>query len=167
MFMMADRHLIALDTNILLKDPWLRSQKMRMLMDFVSKTGSQILLSEVVVMELQAGMHRRFRDQIERIAQSIKSAQQNGITEVPEFDDKAAYETVTSRWNKHFMNAIQGHKFRLVPIDNSVLSEVVKRATERKPPCKSDGEGVRDAVIWLNIIGFCINIKYDYQLSHL
>ena len=146
---------VALDTNVFYRDPWLRSQAFRLLLDYVHKTQSRFLLSDVVVQEIDAIVRRNLRHDLYGIEKSLKDAQRHGIADLPIFESMQIEETTYKRWRENF-DAVLG---RLVavrfPVDEKCLPEAVRRAINRVPPCKDTGEGMRDAIIWLNLLGYC------------
>jgi len=49
---------IAIDTNIIIRDLWLRSQATRLLLDYIYRTDSRLLVGEIVIKEAEAYFKR-------------------------------------------------------------------------------------------------------------
>jgi len=156
---------VALDSNILLADPWLRSQKTRQLLDFVKKTQSKVLLHEVVEAEVRANFRRQCSDAIMKIEKDLSKAERYDIVGIPEFNGNKSLDVTLAKFDENFNNVLDNWITIRVPLNNTVLSEVIRRALERIPPCSGKGEEIRDAIIWLNLLEFCK--KYDHKIAFI
>lgn len=154
---------IAIDSNIFIADPWLRSQHIRTLIDFLRKSQSHILLSEVVEVEVKAHFRRRFSECLDSIEYAIRQAQRNGIVGLPEFSRDQSLSDTFLCWETNFDKILDGFVLR-IPAHNRILSEIIRRAAERIPPCSEDGKGVRDAIIWLSLLDFCSRRRRTSEL---
>jgi hypothetical protein len=145
---------IALDSNIFIADPWFRSQSMRAFLDFLERTRSTCLLSEVVGAEVRGNARRRFSDAVQEIDTAIKKAQQNGVVDLPAFSRDSSFSATYSHWASSFEKVLDKHSVG-VTASRIAVSEAIRRAAERLAPCNEKGEGVRDAIIWLSLLDYC------------
>lgn len=146
---------IFLDSNILIADPWLRSQKLRMLMDFAEKSFSKILLLKPVEMEVRSHFKRRSASIIAGIENAIKTAERNHLKGLPNYDCADSLIATMKEWESNFEQFIRKNEILRVAIDNSVLLEALRRSAERIPPCSESGNELRDTVIWLSLLSCC------------
>jgi predicted nucleic acid-binding protein len=141
---------IVLDTNILRQDFFLKSQKIEMLMDFVSKTASLIVFPEIVYKEIVALYKRTL---LEKHTNFIKS-----------YDDLKKYTVVPIEYEipklevekqvNEFVNNLKGTlKFKdIIPLNNVHLSCLVEKAVNRIHPFTEHRSEFRDALIWLCVL---------------
>ena len=52
-------------------------------------------------------------------------------------------------------------------LDELILPEVVRRSTERVPPCDHAGKEVRDTIIWLSLLSYCRSLPADAEVAFL
>jgi hypothetical protein len=146
---------IVLDSNVIISDPWFRSQKMRVLLNFAEKSVSQVLLLEPVEMEIRAHLKREVRGSIDGIQTAIRNAERLGIKSNIVFDPTATFESTIEKWDLSLESLVEQKKLYRVPLSPSILSEALRRATERIPPCNDSGKELRDTIIWLSFIESC------------
>lgn len=156
---------IVLDSNIIISDPWFQSQKMRVLFDFAEKSHSQVLLFEVVETEVKAHLKREVHEAIDGIQSAIRKAERLGIKSKIEFDSAEMLEQTIVRWELTLEKMIKQRKLYRIPINSSILSEAIRRAAERVPPCNESGKELRDTILWLSFIESC-KIRQD-RLDHV
>jgi len=143
---------VALDANVLIADPWLGSQRMRALLDYVTKTRSYIVLHEVVELEVKAHHKRTFAEDARKVQTILTQVGRRGLMGLPEFDqDRVSDETFTA-WERHFHDVLGPNLVYRVPSTGHHYEEAVRRAIERVPPCSNSREGIRDAIIWLDLL---------------
>lgn len=142
---------VALDANILIADPWLGSQRIRALLDYVLKTRSYIVLHEVVELEVKAHHKRTFAEDARRVQSILTQVGRRGLVGLPEFDQDRASEETFATWERHFHDVLGPNVVYRVPSSGHHHEEAVRRAIERVPPCSNSG-GIRDAIIWLDLL---------------
>lgn len=117
-----------------------------------SKSAWQILLHEAVIAEVSAHTKRRFRDEIETVQGALLRAGKTGIIDLPQLDTQTALRDTLTRWERNVWSFFDGRTAIVLPIGNDTTAEAVRRATERIAPCTAKGEGMRDAIIWLDLL---------------
>ena len=152
---------IALDSNILIKDLWFKSQLTRVVFDYVQKTDSSILLSQVVIQETDAFFKRQTIKYLLNFERASREAKKHFIDGIPQIDQNLLLQKTYSKWKESFEDIIEKNNIEEYESSSSVLAEAMRRSIERMPPCKETGEGMRDAIIWLSLLEYCKN-KYKY-----
>lgn len=143
---------VAVDSNVFIKDPWLRSWGMCALLDYLSKTPYRMILSEVVETEVRARRRREFEEKAEGVADSLAKAAKAGMVGLPDFDPRAAVEKTMDDWEARWQRFLEAVSVRRVGVRAEEASEAAQRAASREAPCSSKGEGMRDALIWLALV---------------
>src|SRR5215217_819839 len=155
---------VALDADVLIADPWLGSQRMRALLDYVTKTRSYIVLHEVVELEVKAHHKRTFAEDARKVQTILTQVGRRGLMGLPEFDpDRVSDETFTA-WERHFHDVLGPNVVYRVPSTGHHHEEAVSRAIERIPPCSNSGEGIRDAIIWLDLLEMS---RFPSKIGHI
>jgi hypothetical protein len=116
---------IALDANILIRDPWLRSQDMRILLDHVQRSRDLILLSEVVRIEVKAHFEREFSNHIRSIESACKNASRIGVVGIPDFSPDEMLQETVAQWDARFQEVLNQEVVTHIPIPGDLLPEVV------------------------------------------
>jgi len=142
---------VVLDSNVLIADPWLRSHRIRSLLDYLTKTDSQLWLLEPVEIELRSHLARTLQAQARNVSTAIASAQRFGMHSVPQFSADVAVSKALAEWEAEFIATTAGVAVRL-PHVPEVLTEAFRRGAERVPPCSPAGGEIRDAIIWLTAL---------------
>jgi hypothetical protein len=143
---------VALDANILIRDPWLQSSPVRALLDYLGKTDSYVLLHEVVVAEVKAHFARKCAEDVQKLENALHTAKRRGVMGLPELDGGRLVEETVARWETKFGAVFNSSNSFRLPIGKDHLPELIRRATKRVPPCSAKGEGMRDAIIWLDLL---------------
>ncbi len=142
---------VVVDANILDADLWLESQSIRFLKDYLEKTNATLLIPSVVETEVCAHATRRIQKAVADVGVAIEQAVRIGVTDLPLLDVPQVSTMNLQRWQRKWdlFKQFYGH---VLPLHDALLEEAVRRAAYRVPPCKPTGEGLRDALIWLQIL---------------
>jgi hypothetical protein len=143
---------VILDSNIFRADFSLKSRDVDALLDYLQKTGSKIVLPQIVLDETR-GLYSKTLS--ERISELNKVAKNVNITltdaalhfkphEINEADELEKYEGF-------ILNRLGITSRDITPYNNSLLPEIVNRMIDRIKPSGEDGQGFRDTIIWLSI----------------
>lgn len=147
---------VAVDTNILLADPWLESQKSRALLDFLDKTRSRLIVHAVVADEFRAVLERNWMGALGEMENAARKATRQGL-EPPAVDREAVLAAARARLEKAWKST---RWIRTdVKLNNELLPEALRRSINRIAPCARTGEEIRDALVWLGLIEHCANRK--------
>lgn len=142
---------IVLDANIIRSSIRMNSDEFKVLFDFLSKTGSEIILPEIVFREVRAGYEKMLKDQVN----AFLAAKANLRKLLPELEvqeislDIAIEVEKYCQFLKHTLGLDEEGIAFLRP---EYLEEVVDRAIRKLPPCTQKGEEFRDTLIWLTLL---------------
>ena len=145
---------IVLDANVLIADPWLKSQRLRVLLDYAAKTRSRLILLETVEREVAAHVQRQFVAAADAIASSLRQAERVGLAGVPAVDAPAMVRDTLAAWEAAFRRALNRSVADRVPTEPAIMPELVRRAAYRLPPVRPNGRETRDTILWLALVAF-------------
>lgn len=143
---------VAVDTNVLLADPWFEGQKMRALLDFVDRTRSELVIHAVVAQEFRAVLERQWRAALGEMGSAARKAKRLGL-EVPDIDVEATVDAARAAWEQKYKR-IKWYR-RDVALEPTLIEEALRRSANRIPPCARSGEEIRDALLWLGLMQYC------------
>jgi hypothetical protein len=161
---------IVLDTNIIIEDPHFSSPIYKALKDYLEKTGSQIIIPDIVFKELGPVYSRRLNTE-----KSKAHAQQNRLNNLlnksfplPEIDVESETKAFLYRIEKTF------GKFAIKKLRTDSYEQAIDRLVNHIPPCSENREEFKDTLVWLDvlhyskiaegeIIGFISNNTKDFS----
>lgn len=141
---------IILDTNIIISENFLRTKKFAVLIDYLKKTHSRIVLPQIVKEE-----------SISQYEKMVSSKLIEATKKIEDFS-KICFTPVAIDFNIEVINEARNYIAYIqklskdgllyeIPYDDKFLHEVVFRMINRKKPCSQKGEESRDAILWLSI----------------
>lgn len=130
------------------------------LFDFSVKTGSSIVVPQVVMLELSRLYEIELRQVLEtnkKLVQSLASLglERSSITS-PYFNISELILT----YEEYVRNKLSRYYLCEPPCKDEYLSEVLKRWRSGLKPFSGKGEGFRDALIWLSVVDHAKKNKY-------
>lgn len=143
---------IVVDTNVLVADPWLSGQKMKALFNFLERTRSHLLVHEVVDQEFRAVVSRNLASAAGELENATRNAARVGLSPPP-VTAAVLVAGARERWEKRYSETAWTRTH--VPLDNILLPEVLRRATNRIPPSARKGQEFRDTIMWLGVLAYC------------
>ncbi len=158
---------VILDTNILVADIWQDSQNFRFLMDYIEKTNSYVLIPSVVDVEIKAIFTRKVNEHLQEIESAIKRAERFGVKQIPSLVTKGILDSTHQAWDFVYETLFKKKQGKIIPLTPTVADEAIRRAAFRLAPCKENGDGIRDAFIWLQILEYCKERKSDETVAFI
>jgi len=143
--------LIVLDTNLLVADPALGTGPSAILLDYVHRTESRILLSSLVLDELVANRVRMLETQWHDFVLATDKVR-SFAPDTPAVPPTPAFESIAKGHLKDVLKRLHVFDRDVLPVTEGQLREAVKRAVQRTPPCTKRGEEIRDTIIWLQAL---------------
>jgi len=140
---------IFLDTNIFYNNWYLKSADFKYLFNYLSNTGSTLLLSDVVCMEVENLRTKELTAISSTITSELKKAKKlNSI--VVDFD----LSKLDQPYN--FKELVNDRAISVIflPCDNVSQTEVLTRALKKIKPFQEEDKGYRDTLIWLSLIKY-------------
>ena len=138
---------VIVDSNIIYRDPTLKSSKSQALFGYLHKTGSRLLIPNIVKQEIVANYKKQVHSSFMEI-QKLKGLLLDGETKIGISLDM---DKEVSDYQYYIESLIREDKITEIPYQNEFLDEVVKRAIWRIKPANSRGQQFRDVIIWLSI----------------
>ncbi|GAA5417366.1 hypothetical protein Pryu01_02429 [Paraliobacillus ryukyuensis] len=166
---------IFLDSNILYKDPFLKSIHNDILVNLAWLGEIKLYMSEVVYEEVI----NNYKKQLNEIYHSINLEHNKIKTLVANKYEEQLYidksvevhcNALLSFYNNMFFHNV----IRLVRYSNDLLPELVNRSIKREKPFSNNKQEFRDAIIWLSYVSYAkenlleechliTNNKHDFQ----
>ena len=149
--------IIVLDTNVLHDDFLMKSGRFAILLDYVKKTQSKIILPKIVYDELAATYERelskRLRDYM-RANGSLAAALSQ--TKLPTIN--ISIENEVTSYMQYVKDTLGVKDEEIFDYKDSYLHDVIERAIHRKRPCTERGEEIRDAVLWHSVLDIALKV---------
>ena len=158
---------IVLDTNILRADLLLRSKDFNAIQDYLERTDSLIYLPKIVIEEIQEIHSKTLNDRISKANNEINHinlAIVDNKTKLPQI--KVNLEEENNKYIDFVKEKLKIRETSILDAKDSFLSEITNRAIKRIKPCGQDGQGFRDAIIWLTIKNFCAT-RLEKQIAFI
>lgn len=142
---------VILDTNIFVQDFLMSSASFGLLLDYLKKTGSKILMPLIVYQELgeiyRSELSTRSM-QFERARESLEKALIDAT--VPRNETDVASEV--AKYLAFIRKKLNLQDKDIIPFRENYLGELVTRAITRAKPFSDKGEEFRDALLWLTVL---------------
>ncbi|MDT7807999.1 MAG: hypothetical protein QOJ70_1812 [Acidobacteriota bacterium] len=143
--------IIVLDTNIVHSDFLMKSGRFAILLDYIQKTQSRILMPKIVWDELASTYERELRAHMDKYFSSKdKLSRILPKSQVPEFT--ISVEDEVSAFRQHLKDTLRVEDEEIFDYKESYLHDVLDRAMRRRRPCTEKGEEIRDAVLWHSVL---------------
>lgn len=145
--------LIFLDSSIFCSDFHLTSTNFELLKAYISKGGSWLCLSEIVIDEVKNKYKEKITTQFQKVNSEIRELNKIILLDIPLVTEeliKKELNDYDSFWDmfpfEYGNGSSEGYP-------KNSHKEIVQRALERKKPFKEDGkDGYRDYLIWLTFL---------------
>lgn len=147
---------IVLDSNILIRDHWLRGKWLQKLVTYARATGSHIVLLEPVIVEVRSNFVREVvNDRTSRLIDARDQAARRGLLEIPDMNRDLIVERTIRARDKAFERFCSGPNVLRIDFTDPLLRDAFKRYSYREPPSRQkakDSAGVKDVIIWLMLL---------------
>jgi predicted nucleic acid-binding protein len=141
---------IVLDSNILIQDVHLRSEKMALLLSYVERTDSAIVIPDIVLKEVEGHFYRYLQKQLSHLDEILSIAEvcneARPALVLPDVDEMV--RNYMDRLRKRY----KLQKSNIPKASPGQLDELVDRAVKRRKPFNANGQQFRDALIWLCVL---------------
>lgn len=141
---------IIIDTNIIKQENYFRSKKFLILMDYLRKTNSKIVLSQIVKEESISLYETDISSKLIEATNQIKDFSRICFTPVV-IDLNIEVKKEVNSYIAYIQELSTEKLLYEIPYTNDFLPEVVYRMISRKKPCSNKGEECRDVILWLSI----------------
>ncbi len=144
---------IIFDTNVLRTDFLLGSNNFRILIDFVEKTASTIVLPEIVLEELLSLYKKELYRRISQVNKSLRELNQITLEDLG-IALEINVEKEVEEYRMRCLSKLGSFHLERVAYKDSYLKDIVKRSIERIKPMSAKGEEFRDSILWLTILDY-------------
>ena len=136
--------IVVLDANIWVAEQMLRSSLGAAMLYALVERGTKIALPEVVELEVNEVLRRRFVKEVEVLEKSARWLHQNTGRDVPLMKPTAAAAQAgfAARWNE-----LEGILLR-VPWSLEHVQPALQKIIAKQPPCGPNNEQFRDCCLW-------------------
>jgi hypothetical protein len=156
---------VVLDSSAFIADPWLRGQRARVLLNYLARTRSHLVLLPSVESELSAHLRRLFAQEAASVDGALRQAARHELIGLPDFAATEVAERSYANWCRAFSGSIAAAHIDRPPLSVGILPEALRRATERIPPCDASGKELRDTIIWLSLLDFCQGLPATAEVA--
>jgi len=149
---------IILDTNIFRQDLTLCSNHISILLSYLKKTNSQLIIPDVILEELKHIYIQILDEQILAYNKSIRTLQKLSISKKPIeliYSDKEKQKELKN-YIKFVFKRLNIKTKNIIKYKNSYLPEIVRRAINKIKPFNINERGFRDTIIWLTLKEYCL-----------
>lgn len=143
---------IILDTNILRKDFLMNSLYFRRLFDFLMKTGSAIVVPQIVILELSRLYEIELKQAVETSEKAVEGFAKLGLDNYSITSSCFNIGELILTYEQYLRTKLDSYCLCEPPCKDEYLSEVLKRWRSGLKPFSGKGEGFRDALIWLSVV---------------
>jgi hypothetical protein len=148
---------IIIDTNIIRRDLKLNDKGVEILIDYLAKTNSKLILPSIVVEEIKGLYKRVLKERFEEYTKSLDKLKSTllfiKMPEAPMID----VEGDSNRYIDFIHNKFGTTDDNIIPYKNEYLPELVARAIQRKKPLDDKGQQFRDCILWLTLLDYAEN----------
>jgi rRNA-processing protein FCF1 len=145
---------IIIDTNIFRRDLKIKDRNFDILLDYLAKTNSKIIIPQIVLEEIK-GLYKRlllertqdFKKAYEKLKSSLVITELNEIKSIP-------IENEIESYLSFLKERIGFSDDKVILYKNEYLPELVNRAISRKKPLDGKGQQFRDGLLWLSMLDY-------------
>lgn len=149
---------VLLDTNIFLSDLSYSKPEFEALKNYLETTGASLLIPNTVDKEVRKNIKTKSSSEYDKLC-SLNAVRLELLKDIPTVNQIEA--TITSSYETYI------EKVGNIRLEDKVsLDEVVERSLRETPPFKTEGKGLRDALVWYNLIDY-LRIKTDDTIAFI
>lgn len=160
---------VILDSNILRRHLSLRGSPIDLLIDYVTKTRSRVVLCSVVLEEARHNYRGELLERIEKLKAVERSLRGIPTTIASLAVPNPDIEAEVNHYTHHLHTTLRTKPSEVVPYKNEYLPDLVSRAVDRRRPMQKDGQQFRDALLWLTVLDYaesCVDRRVVFVSSN-
>lgn len=149
--------LIVIDTNVLIRDYWLRSPSFVLLKHFLATSGANLVVPKIV---LEEAINHHGED-IEKLKSNVRTTSRESarLLRNPKLHDWHGEILKQEREDsyEHFLSSELARLKVTIPDYKEIPhSDVVQRDLKRRRPFQQSGKGYRDTLLWETVVRNCL-----------
>lgn len=142
---------VILDTNIFVQDFLMNSASFSLLLDYLKKTGSRILMPLIVYQELGEVYGSKLSTRLEAY-EGARKLLERSLTDVQIPSLEIDIPSEVEKYLEFVKKRLKVRDKDIVPFREHYLDDLVTRAITRRKPFSEKGEEFRDALLWLTVL---------------
>jgi hypothetical protein len=150
---------IIIDTNIFRKDFKLKDKNYEILIDYLQKTSSNLIMPRIVLEEIDGLYRRLVADKQNELATAYKKLSSSLMTSVLKDVGTIDIELEATEYNKYILKKLNINPDQIIAYKSTYLPELVNRAINRKKPLGESGQQFRDGIMWLTILDYASTLE--------
>ncbi len=145
---------VVIDTNIIRRDLKFRDKNFEILLDYLSKTNSKIVMPRIVIEEISGIYKRMLIDKKDEYLNSLRKL--NSVLIGKSFNNEIDISTTNevNKYIKYMKSKLKIVEEDIIEYKTEYLNDIVRRAIARKKPCDNKGQQFRDTILWLTILDY-------------
>ncbi|TLX72849.1 DUF4935 domain-containing protein [Labilibacter sediminis] len=154
---------ISIDSNIIRSDFFFKSKDFQILDDYLERTDSQYVISEVVLQEVKQLFKNELIERIEAWKKSQSSVNKLLPQDISSEIDQVDIDVESEKYMEFLHKTLRLKGSNIIKFKHDYLPELVNRAVKKIMPFKNEDKGFRDTVIWLSLKEHC-KTAYEKQI---
>lgn len=142
--------LIVIDSNVIRKSFSLKSDDFKNLFDFIKKTNSKIIITQIVYEEIMNLYKKELQKSYEGYEKNF--SQVNALLVEKQIPISIKIDEQVNKYKQYLLATLDFSEDEVVPYKADYLFEVTRRAINRIKPCSDKGEEFRDTILWLTLL---------------
>jgi len=149
---------IALDSNVVIADYWLRSPSFVLLRDFLKKTNAILVVPKIVFEEVI----NHHKEDLGKVKSDIRRSLRDASRLIRDFEGQEDSIKAISKKSAEdpyakFLSSELGRLKAIIPEYSEIPhAEIVGRDLRRRKPFQESGKGYRDTLLWETVLRSCI-----------
>ena len=139
---------ILIDTNIYVNNILMSSNDILLLLDYLDRTKSKVLMPKVILEEIRGYYSRTFKENLDKANKHISIIHKCIVPK----QDKPSFinlkiDQLTEDYCNYILQKMRIDNNEIIDYDPTHIPDIVNRAVYRKKPLDQKGNGFRDGLI--------------------
>jgi len=145
---------IVIDTNIIRRDLKFADKNFDILLDYLSKTNSRIVMPRIVIEEIMGLYKRILVDRKNEYVNSLRKLDSLLIGKSISHEIGISTNNEVTKYIDYLKDKLRIRDESIIEYKPEYLNDIVTRAIARKKPCGDKGQQFRDGILWLTILDY-------------
>jgi predicted nucleic acid-binding protein len=149
---------IILDTNIFAQDFMMTTPRFELLLDYLKKTKSKLIMPQIVYQEIISLYTRRLKDKLKKFKEA-KEHLESVLLDVFIPDINLEISVEVEKYLSYLKEKIKISDKDIVPYEDHYLKNAVHRVIWGVKPCSEKRKEFRDVLLWLSVLDIALREK--------
>lgn len=145
---------IVIDTNIIRRDLKFADKNFDILLDYLSKTNSRIVMPRIVIEEIMGLYKRILVDKKKEYLNSLRKLDSLLIKKSISHEVDLSTTNEVTKYIDYLKEKLRIGDESIIEYKPEYLNDIVKRAIARMKPCGDKGQQFRDGILWLTMLDY-------------